>query len=80
MRSLNKFAKVEGHTSLIRDMSSNAIVSTNDVEFKAYQTRREIEKRRAQMIEDQVQEIQNIKNDMLEIKQMLSQLISTKGH
>ena len=61
MRSLSKFAKVEGHNSLVRDLSSHAIVSTNDAEFKAYQTRREIEKKRAQMIENQVQEIENIK-------------------
>jgi hypothetical protein len=80
MRSLNKFAKVEGHNSLVRDMSSHAIVSTNEAEFSAYQKRREIEKKRAQAIDNQVQEIQNLKNDMLEIKQMLSQLISTKGH
>jgi hypothetical protein len=80
MRRLNKFAKVEGHNSLVRDLSSHAIVSTNDAEFKAYQTRREIEKKRVQDAEKTVQEIENIKNDMLEIKQMLSQLISTKGH
>lgn len=80
MRGVKQFLKVEGHTTLVRDVSSNAIISNNDAEYTAYAKRREIEKKRAQMLDNQVQEIETIKNDMLEIKQMLSQLISTKGH
>ena len=79
MRSLTQFAPVEGHSSLVRDMSSNAIISTNEAEFSAYQKRREIEKKRQQQIADQVKEIECLKNDMTEIKNMLSQLIANKG-
>lgn len=79
MRSVNKFAKVEGHTALVRDMSSSAIISTNDSEYNNYMKRRETEKRRQETIDSQVQQIDCLKNEMLEIKQLLSQLLQTKG-
>ena len=75
MRSVNKFLKVEGHNALVRDVSSNAIIATNDNEFKAYQKKREIEKRNKQLIEDQLQQIESLKSDVNEIKNMLSQLL-----
>lgn len=79
MRSLKQFAQVEGHSTLIRDMSSNAIISTNESEFSAYQKRREAEKKRHQQINDQIEEIESLKTEMMEIKTMLSQLIANKG-
>lgn len=78
MRSVNKFLKVEGHHALVRDVASNAIISTNDSEFKAYQKRREIEKNNKKLIDDQLHDIEALKSDINEIKSMLSQLI--KGH
>ena len=75
MRSVNKFLKVEGHNALVRDVSSNAIIATNDNEFKAYQKKREIAKRNKQLIEDQLQQIESLKSDVNEIKNMLSQLL-----
>lgn len=62
----------------MRDMSSHAIISTNDSEFAAYQKRREAEKRRASKIEQQVEEMECLKKEMSEIKQMLAQLLRTK--
>lgn len=62
----------------MRDMSSHAIISTNDNEFAAYQKRREAEKRRASKIEQQVEEMECLKKEMSEIKQMLVQLLRTK--
>lgn len=79
MRSVNQLAKVEGHSSLVRDMSSNAIISTNDSEYAAYQKRREAEKKRAMKMEQQVEEIEGLKKEISEIKQLLVQLISSKG-
>jgi hypothetical protein len=79
MRSvIPQFAKVEGHESLVRDMSSHAIVSTNDDEFSAYQRRRLAEKKQKQIVEQQSQEIASLKSDIEEIKQMLSQVLRGK--
>lgn len=79
MRSIKRFAQVEGHNSLVRDMSSNAIISTNEAEFLAYQKKREIDKKRQKQIIDQIQEIESLKTEMMEIKTILSQLIANKG-
>lgn len=76
MRSVNTVVKVEGHGSLVRDMSSNAIISTNEAEYQAYRSRREMEKKRQQTIEEQTKQIEAMKDEMAEIKQMLSILIS----
>lgn len=79
MRSvIPQFAKVEGHDSLVRDMSSHAIVSTNDDEFNAYQRRRLADKKHKQIVEQQSQEIASLKSDIEEIKQMLSQVLRGK--
>ena len=79
MRSVTQFAQVEGHNSLVRDMSSHAIISTDDAGYMAYKTRREVEMKRQAVINKQVEEIESLKNDMLEIKHMLSQILSAKG-
>lgn len=71
MRSINKFAKVEGHESLMRDMSSHAILSTNDDEYNAYKRSRDAVKR-------QSKEIQELKSEMQDIKEMLKALLKGK--
>ena len=79
MRSLNQFAKVEGHTSLIRDMSSNAIIATDDNEFNAYKKKREIEMKRNSEIAKQQIQIESIRSDVQEIKDMLNAILNAKG-
>lgn len=71
MRSINKFAKVEGHESLMRDMSSHAILSTNEEEYQAYRRSRDVVKR-------QSKEIEQLRSDMQDIKEMLSALLKGK--
>lgn len=72
-------AKVEGHSSLVRDLSSNAIISTSESDYDAYKLRRDREKSRQMMIENQTKEIEELKSSISEIKQMLIALISNKG-
>jgi hypothetical protein len=79
MRSITpRFAKVEGHDSLVRDMSSHAIVSTDDEQFNAYQRKRLLEKKQKELIEHQAQEIESMKSDIQEIKHMLAQVLRGK--
>ena len=55
--------KVEGHTSLVRDVSSNAIVNTNTSGYDAYITRREVslnEKQRLDNLESEIGEIKSL--------------------
>lgn len=55
----------------MRDMSSHAIVSTDDREYEAYRRSRDVVKR-------QSKEIQELKSDMQDIKEMLSALLKGK--
>ena len=69
------FKKVDGHESLIRDTASHAIISTSNYEFEEYKKRRDAQKRQIDIVNKQSHEIQELKNDMQEIKQLLKQLV-----
>jgi len=60
--------KVEGHSHLIRDESSTAIVSTDYNTYLAVKKRREVFKSNAD-------DINTLKEEMSEIKTLLSNLI-----
>ena len=77
MRSVS-YLKVENHENLIRDTSSHAIINTDDNEYKAFKARREAELKKRRQFEDQSKEIEYIKSEMAEIKQMLAILIKGK--
>tara|TARA_Y100001951_G_scaffold85312_1_gene75174 strand:+ start:2164 stop:2364 length:201 start_codon:yes stop_codon:yes gene_type:complete len=60
--------KVEGHTHLVRDESSHAIVNTDVETFK-------LTMRRRQIMQSQRNEINNLKDEMTEIKQLLTNVL-----
>lgn len=68
--------KVEGSDSLVRDPSTNAIINTNTSEYKAYAARQALNQQRKQQINNQTKELENLKQEMTEIKRMLVELIS----
>ena len=65
---MTEYIRVEGHSSLMRDSESSAIVSTDTGAWSLYKLRKENYKK-------QVEEINNIKSDMNDIKQILNQLV-----
>lgn len=65
---MTEYIKVEGHSSLMRDSESSAIVSTDTNAWSLYKVRKENYKK-------QVEEINNIKSDMNDIKNILNQLV-----
>ena len=65
---MTQFLKVQGNDSLVRDVSSKAIINTNSKEYQNY-----VDKRN--MMAKQKQEIDSLKKDMSEIKEMLATLI-----
>ena len=56
-----KYAKVEGHSELIRDEVSHAIINTNDEQYRLTIRRRE-------MMKSQRNEINTLKQEVTEIK------------
>lgn len=75
---MSQVVKVEGHESLVRDMSSHAIINTDDEAYEAYRRNRQNMKRQAEVIDQQSKEIKALKSDIQEIKDMLSTLIRGK--
>lgn len=66
-----KYAKVENHNNLLRDMETNAIINTDNKSYNEYLKRKTLAKQKeADQINDR-KEIENMKNDIAEIKQML---------
>jgi len=63
-----EYVKVEGHSHLVRDDSSQGIVNTDIEQYKLTMKRREI-------MRNTREEINKLKGDMDEIKSMLTQLI-----
>jgi len=72
---MSEFVKVEGHTSLVRDISSNAIVNTNKSEYQIYMARRLQREKQNDELRGAVKEINNLKKDIREIKNLLKGLI-----
>lgn len=72
----SKFIKVEGHTDLVRDKITNAIINQNMTEYENYKSLKKIkdhEKEKVQILENDVNEI---KNDLNEIKNLLRGLVN----
>jgi len=75
---MNHFLKVEGHASLVRDTATGAILNNNKNEYEAYLAQKRRTEAREAEISQHTEDINNIKNELSEIKQLLKQLVSTK--
>ena len=73
-----RYLKVEGHTGLVRDTLTGAILNTNKTEYENYLRQKEAVEKRMQestQISQHTEEINNIKTELSEIKQMLLLLL-----
>ena len=75
---MNNFLKVEGHASLVRDTATGAILNNNRTEYEEYLDRKRKAEAREAAISQHTEDINNIKNELSDIKQLLLQLVSTK--
>ena len=68
--------KVEGYTSLVRDTNSNGIVNTNVSEYQIYMQRvRSQENKQGDEIRSAVKEINTLKAELREIKNLLKEIV-----
>ena len=67
--------KVEGHTHLVRDGHSKAIINTNVSEYQLYMARRQSRKSQADQIKSACREINSIKNELKEIRDLVLELV-----
>lgn len=72
---MNNFIKIEGHPDLIRDKQSKGVINTNTVEYQKYMTVQLAKKSEKMKIENMCDEINNLKDEMKDIKRMLMQVL-----
>lgn len=66
---MKKYAKVEGHSSLIRDLQTNAIINTDHISSKQYDS---VKKKR----QEEKTRLEKLENDINDIKTLLQQLLN----
>ena len=72
---MGELLKVEGHSDLVRDNRSHAIINTNKSAYDLAKKRAEEAQRQRDEIRETAREINNLKCEMHEIKSMLKQLV-----
>ena len=68
--------KVEGHTHLVREVSSSGIVNTNTSEYEIYMKRIKSREQHGDQIRTAVKDINNLKTELREIKGLLKEIIN----
>jgi len=75
------FLKVKGFDGLVRDTSNGAIINNNRAEYEKYikqKTSAEERKKQLDQVSKHSEEINNLKNELQEIKSMIFQLLTHK--
>ena len=64
-------AKVEGHTHLVRDLKSQAIINTDSDAYARYMARKAKQKVKDDEVRQVIREVNELKNEMREIKNLI---------
>ena len=72
---MSDIIKVEGHTHLIRDVNSNAIINTNQTEYQLYMKRIKVREKQSDKLRNAVKEINNLKSELREIKELVRKIV-----
>ncbi|QOI69063.1 hypothetical protein Mosig_00099 [Pelagibacter phage Mosig EXVC030M] len=68
--------QVKGHNHLVREVSSGGIVNTNVNEYQIYMKRIKAREQHGDQIRNAVKDINNLKNELREIKGLIKELIN----
>ena len=68
------FAKVKGHSHLIRDLKSQAIINTDSDAYARYMARKAKQSKKDDEMRKVVREVNEIKTEMFEIKKLLKEI------
>ena len=73
------FAKVKGHTHLVRDLKSQAIINTDSDAYARYMARKAKQSKKEDEMRKVVREVNEIKTEMFEIKSLLKKVLDKDG-
>ena len=66
--------KVEGHTHLVRDLKSQAIINTDSSAYGRYMSRKTKQAKKDDEVRGVIREVNVLKNEMREIKDLLIEM------
>jgi hypothetical protein len=69
-------SKIDGHTNLIRDEETKAIINTSMSEYNSYISQKRLKEKENQKIQNFEQDLVNMKSDLDEIKGLLRSLLN----
>ena len=67
--------RVEGHESLIRDTSSNAVINTSTSEYKIYMAKYRAREQQSDELRNACKEINTLKAELREIKSLITKVL-----
>ena len=70
-----RFLKVEGHSYLVRDTKTKAIINNDKKGHEQYLALRRAKSKEIDKVQNLEQDIQGLKSDLSDIKSMLGQLL-----
>ena len=73
------YAKVKGHSHLIRDLKSQAIINTDSDAYARYMARKAKQSKKDDEMRKVVREVNEIKSEMFEIKDLLKKVLDKNG-
>ena len=76
---MTKYLKVKNENDLVRDSSSGAIINRNVSEFEAYKKRKLKMQENQDKVRDACREINNLKQELYEIKDLIKKLVGKNG-
>ena len=71
--------KVKGHTHLVRDLKSQAIINTDSDAYARYMARKAKQAKKDDEVRKVIREVNDIKSEMFEIKDLLKKVLDKNG-
>ena len=66
--------KVKGHTHLVRDLKTQAIINTDSEAYARYMARKAKQSKKDDEMRSVIREVNSLKNEMREIKNLLREI------
>ena len=66
---------VKGHTHLVRDLKSQAIINTDSDAYARYMVRKAKQQKKDDEVREVIRDVNEIKKEMFEIKDLLKKVI-----
>ena len=71
--------KVKGHTHLVRDLKSQAIINTDSDAYARYMARKAKQQKKDDEMREVIRDVNEIKKEMFEIKDLLKKVLDKDG-